>query len=274
MVDIRESSIIGDGSRISVESLSYSYPQSGKKVFEDVDFTVAGGDVISLLGPNGTGKSTLLKCLAGVLKADSGCVRLDGRALGSLSHAERAVKMAYVPQTQSSPFPYPVSEIVMMGRASHLGLFSSPSADDLRETEAAMERVGISDLADRPCTQISGGEWQLVLIARAIAQKSEILLLDEPTSHLDMGNQIRILEAINSLACSGFTIIVATHFPEHAFLTSNRAAVLKDGRLSQVEDPERIISEKMMKKTYGIDVKILNHDELGQRKIVVPMLGS
>ena len=258
--------------RIRVEDLSYTYPGSGKRVFEDVSFEVRSGDVISLLGPNGTGKSTLLKCLAGVLPSVEGRIMIDGEDAGRMKPADLASKMAYVPQTQSSPFPYPVHEIVMMGRAAHLGLFSSPRAEDLEKTAAAIESVGIGPLADRPCTQISGGEWQLVLIARAIAQESSILLLDEPTSHLDLGNQMRILDTITRLSGAGFTIIVATHFPDHALLTSNRAAVLKDGRLSEMNTPEEIISEKMMRKTYGVDVRIIEHGELGRRKVVVPLL--
>lgn len=260
--------------RIKVDNLSYCYPETKKTVFSGACFEVHSGDVISLLGPNGTGKSTLLKCLAGVLPVVSGEIFLDDTDISQMKPEKIASKMAYVPQTQSSPFPYPVREIVLMGRASHLGLFSSPGKADLDKTDEALEQVGIGDLAGRPCTQISGGEWQLVLIARAIAQESGILLLDEPTSHLDLGNQMRILETINKLAAAGFTILVATHFPDHALLTSNRAAVLKDGVLSEVTDPEEIISEKMMASTYGVEVKILEHDKLGTRRIIVPMLNK
>jgi iron complex transport system ATP-binding protein len=260
--------------RIRVEDLSYTYSDSGVEVFSGVSFEVNNGDVISLLGPNGTGKSTLLKCLAGVLDCKGGRIFLDGEDVNRMKAEKTAAKMAYVPQTQSSPFPYPVREIVMMGRAPHLGLFSSPGPDDVEICRKAMSRVGIDHLSERPCSRISGGEWQLVLIARAIAQDSGILLLDEPTSHLDLGNQMRILETINNLAASGFTIIVATHFPDHALLTSNRAAVLKDGRLSEVCDPEAIITEKMMAATYGVDVRIMEHESLGERKIIVPMLSK
>ena len=260
--------------RLRVRNLSFSYPETRKPVFSEVGFEVRSGDVVSFLGPNGTGKSTLLKCLAGVLPADKGEIILDDMKISEIKPEKLAVKVAYVPQTQVSPFPYPVREIVMMGRASHLGLFSSPGDADLGITEAALERVGISALADRPCTRISGGEWQLVLIARAIAQESGILLLDEPTSHLDLGNQMRILGTIKNLAASGFTILVATHFPDHAVLTSNRAAVLKDGRLSEVTDPETIISEEMMAATYGVNVRILHHEDFGDRKIIVPMLNN
>jgi len=260
--------------RIRIEGLSYLYPESRQTVFSDVGFVINHGDVISLLGPNGTGKSTLLKCLAGILPVRTGSIFLDGRNISAMKSEEIASKMAYVPQTQVSPFPYPVREIVMMGRASRLGLFSSPGKEDFEKTDAALRLVGISALADRVCTQISGGEWQLVLIARAIAQESGILLLDEPTSHLDLGNQMRILETINNLAATGFTILVATHFPDHALLTSNRAAVLKEGRLSEVTDPEEIISERMMRKTYGVEVKILEHEMLGTRKIIVPILNK
>ena len=260
--------------RIRVENLSYTYPGSGVEVFSEVGFEIRQGDVVSLLGPNGTGKSTLLKCLAGVLPCSRGRILLDGKDAGGLSPADLASKMAYVPQTQFSPFPYPVREIVMMGRAAHLGLFSSPGRRDDDICNEAMECAGIAHLAGRPCSRISGGEWQLVLIARAIAQESGILLLDEPTSHLDLGNQMRILETIRVLSESGFTIMVATHFPDHALLSSNRAAVLKDGALSEVLHPEDIITEKMMASTYGVDVRLIEHVNTGDRKIIVPLLKS
>lgn len=258
--------------RIRVENLAYEYPDTGKAVFRNISFQVKAGDVVSLLGPNGTGKSTLLKCLAGILPAGGGSVLLDGEDLRGMGAGAVASRMAYVPQTQVSPFPYPVKEIVMMGRAARLGLFASPGREDLGQTERALELVGMAKLADRPCTQISGGEWQLVLIARAIAQESGILLLDEPTSHLDLGNQMKILETINSLAASGFTLLVATHFPDHAFLTSNKAAVLKDGALTPVSDPDSVITEAMMARTYGVDVKIAEHRVLGGRKVLIPLL--
>lgn len=257
--------------RIRVQNLTFNYGDKGADVFRDVSFDINEGDVISLLGPNGTGKSTLLKCIAGVLDSH-GRIFLDGKDVDEMHHNAIAAKIAYVPQTQVSPFPYPVKEIVMMGRASHLGLFSSPGMHDEDICNEAMRRVGIEYLADRPCTRISGGEWQLVLIARAIAQESGILLLDEPTSHLDLGNQMRILETINSLSAAGFTIMVATHFPDHALLTSNRAAILKDGLLSDLLEPEKIITEDMIARTYGVDVKIIQHESLGKRKMIVPML--
>ncbi len=260
--------------RIKVNALTYSYSESRGEVFREVGFEVGNGDIVSFLGPNGTGKSTLLKCIAGIIPYKQGSILLDGEEVSGMKPEKAAGKMSYVPQTQVSPFPYPVKEIVLMGRAPHLGLFSSPHAEDIGKAEAAMEMVGISGLSERPCNRISGGEWQLVLIARAITQESGILLLDEPTSHLDLGNQMRILETIVRLSESGFTILVATHFPDHALMTSNRAAILKDGLLSEVLHPEELITENLISHTYGVDVRLIQHEAIGKRRIIVPMLKS
>jgi len=183
-----------------------------------------------------------------------------------------ARKMAYVPQSHTSVFPFTVHDVVLMGRTPYLSVVSSPTREDHEKAEKAMDSVGISHLAGRPCTEISGGEWQLVLIARALTQQPEIILLDEPTSHLDLGNQMRILNIISSLAGSGITIIMASHFPDHALLGASKAAILKDHMFTALGAPEDIITEKTMHETYGVNVRILNLGDSIGRKVCIPVL--
>ena len=261
------------GSSISLEGVTFSYP-GGSAVFADISLTVEDGGVYSLLGPNGTGKSTLLKCMAGLMAPSHGRVLLDGRDIAGMQPHEIARRIGFVPQTQVSPFPFLVRDIVLMGRASHLSVFAAPSGDDEAIAADALDRVGISHLAERPCTGISGGEWQLVLIARAIAQRPGILLLDEPTSHLDLGNQVRVLDVIRGLAEDGMTIVVATHFPDHALLTSSRVAILKDQRILAMGPPEEVIREDTMHQAYGADVRIVHLGDPINRWICVPVAAT
>ncbi|WP_332448814.1 ABC transporter ATP-binding protein [Methanoculleus sp.] len=260
------------GSSISVEDIAFSYP-GGAAVFTGITLPVEEGSVFSLLGPNGTGKSTLLKCMAGLIAPSHGRVLLDGRDIGGMQPHEIARRVGFVPQTQVSPFPFRVRDIVLMGRAPHLSPFAAPSPQDETVAADALDRVGVSHLADRPCTAISGGEWQLVLIARAIAQRPGVLLLDEPTSHLDLGNQMRVLDVIRGLAEDGITIIVATHFPDHALLTSSRVAILKDQRILAVGPPDDVIREDTMRQAYGVEVRIMHLDDPFNRRICVPVAG-
>jgi len=260
------------GSSISVEDIAFSYP-GGAAVFTGITLPVEEGSVFSLLGPNGTGKSTLLKCMAGLITPSHGRVLLDGQDIGGMQPHEIARRVGFVPQTQVSPFPFRVRDIVLMGRAPHLSPFAAPSARDETVAADALDRVGVSHLADRPCTRISGGEWQLVLIARAIAQRPGVLLLDEPTSHLDLGNQMRVLDVIRGLAEDGITIVVATHFPDHALLTSSRVAILKDQRILAMGPPDDVIREDTMRQAYGVEVRIMHLDDPFNRRICVPVAG-
>lgn len=264
--------MVGTGNSISVEDVAFNYP-GGASVFTGIMLAVEEGSVYSLLGPNGTGKSTLLKCMAGLISPSHGRVLLDGRDIAGMQPHEIARRVGFVPQTQASPFPFLVRDIVLMGRASHLGLFAIPSTEDEDIAADALDRVGISHLADRPCTGISGGEWQLALIARAITQRPGVLLLDEPTSHLDLGNQMRVLDVIRRLAGDGITIVFATHFPDHALLTSNRVAILKDQRILAMGRPEDVIREETMRRVYGTDVRILHLGDPFNRRICVPVAG-
>jgi iron complex transport system ATP-binding protein len=262
-------------SYINISDISFAYlPRQDENIFENISFTVNKGEIFYLLGPNGTGKSTLLKCISGILKIQKGSILLENKYINFYSTEDIAKKMAFVPQSHTSAFPFLVKDVVIMGRSPYVAAFSSPKADDITITEKAMETVGITHIAERPCTNISGGEWQLVLIARALTQEPEILLLDEPTSHLDLGNQIKILNVIHSLADKGLTIIMATHFPDHAFIKSDNVAILKDKSLLKIGIAENVITEETMKKAYGVDVKIIHAGDGIDRKLCVPIIKS
>jgi len=258
--------------RIKAENLTFRYPGAEVNVFEDISFSVKQGEVFCLLGPNGTGKSTILKCLCGLLKPVRGDVFLDDLRISKMPPSEIAKKLGYVPQSQEPPFPYPVKEIVVMGRAPHIGTFSAPTEDDRQIAWQAMQTAGVEHLADRPCTSISGGEWQLVLIARALAQQPQILVLDEPTSHLDLGNRMKILSVVKELAQNNMTVLMASHHPEHAFMNSSIAAIMKEKKIMAIGDPSEVVSEENLKSAYGVDVRVMYVGEGVERNVCIPLL--
>ena len=258
---------------LSAEHIEFSY--EGAKddpVFGDLSLAVRTGDIFCLLGPNGMGKSTLLKCLCGLLRCRKGKVLLDGISIHKLGPAAVARTLGYVPQSQVPAFPYPVKEVVVMGRAPHLKTLALPSAKDYDKARHAMVTVGITHLAERPCTQLSGGEWQLTLLARALTQEPQILILDEPTSHLDIGNQLKILKVIQSLARSGLTIVMATHFPDHALWIADQVAILNDRHITIQGPPEKVITPQTLSTVYGVDIKVLQVEEGTTSMICLPQL--
>jgi iron complex transport system ATP-binding protein len=256
---------------LSVGELSYSYTGSpAQAVFRDVGFSVGSGDVFCLLGPNGTGKSTLLKCISNVFQGWKGRIALEGNDIARLKPADVAKRIGYVPQNQSSPFPFLVQDIVVMGRAPHLDVFSSPGKEDFELALRAMEQVGIRHLASRPCSMLSGGEWQLTLIARALAQEPKLLVLDEPTSHLDLGNQVRILRIVKTLAENGMGIVMASHSPDHAFIAATEVAIMNRGALVCKGVPDEVITDRNMEETYGVQVRVVRVGEGVDRKACFP----
>jgi iron complex transport system ATP-binding protein len=261
--------------KIQAEDITFSYSHDlTKTVFRNVSLAVQSGDVFCLLGPNGIGKSTLLKCLGNILRVQRGRILLNGRDISELKLPDLAKHIGFVPQGLTSAFPFRIKDIIIMGRAPHLSVLASPSRADMEIAFKAMETVGVAHLADRPCNSVSGGEWQLTLIARALVQEPQILLLDEPTSHLDMGNQLKILQVIKDLSSNGMTIVMASHFPDHAFLVANVVAILNNGQIAQAGAPDDVISEKNMKATYGIDVRIVQLEEGSLRKACFPALAK
>ena len=253
---------------LEVKSLAFSY---GKRpVFENVSFSLKKGEIMCILGPNGAGKSTLIKCIAGILKPATGSVFIQGENTASLGVRGIARHIGYVPQQNEVVFPFTVLDFVVMGRAPHLSMFSSPGADDIKLAKESLAMVGISDLAERPVANLSGGQSQMVLIARALVQKPALLLLDEPTSHLDFGNQVLVLETVQKLASLGMSIVMNTHMPDHAFLLGDRAAALSGGRLVAVGKVETVVTSKMMSSVYGVNVAVREIEDM-KRKVCLPL---
>ncbi|MCC7573898.1 MAG: ABC transporter ATP-binding protein [Candidatus Methanofastidiosum sp.] len=255
---------------IKLEDAAFSYNGTAM-VFENINFSMKEGDIFCILGSNGTGKSTLIKCIANLLKLKKGCVILNDRNIYGLKKVDVAKEMGYIPQIHTSTFPFSVLDIVLMGRSPHLSLMSSPSEKDYKIAENAIRTLGISHLSKKPYTEISGGERQLVLFARILAQQPSVLILDEPTSHLDFGNQIRVLEVIDQMAKNGLSILMTSHFPDHAFLVSNKVAIMKDGSLIDEGTPNEVITNESMKKIYGIDVEVTYMEGNINRKVCVPL---
>lgn len=257
---------------LDVKNAGYSY-NGGRQIFSDISFSLADREVLCILGPNGIGKSTLIRCVANLNRLRSGSIRLFGEDLSGMQHIEIAKKIGYVPQAHEIVFPFSVRDFVLMGRAPHLAAFSSPGKSDYAKADEKLDLVGIRKIADKPVNEISGGEYQLAMIARALTQEPAILLLDEPTSHLDFGNQIRILEIIDQLADTGIAVIMSSHFPDHAFLSSDNVAIMQHGSFMAYGRPEDVVTEENLRKTYGVDVSITySHDV--DRHVCVPHMSG
>ena len=233
--------------------LTIGYPD--RVVGAGLDVALATGEVLALLGPNGGGKTTLLKTLLGLLPPKAGEVRLDGRALSARSIRERARLIAYVPQTHAATFAFPVEAVVLMGRTAHGGLLGRPSAKDRTIATAVLEHLGLAGLAQRPYTMISGGERQLVLLARALAQEPQFIVLDEPTASLDFGNQGKVMRELRELAASGHGVLFTTHDPNHALRAADRAYLLRAGERLAEGPVAEVLTQERLEALYGARVQ-------------------
>lgn len=256
---------------LSVKDLTFRY--GSRKALDNVSFMMRPGEILCVMGPNGSGKSTLIDCVMGIRKPDSGTVLLDGKDVSICKRQEIARHAAYVPQNHSVTFPYTVREAVMMGRTAYLPAFGAPGKADERLAETAMERVGIEALAERPYGSISGGELRLVLLARALCQQTPLVLMDEPTAHLDYRNELKFLELVSSLGKEdGIAVLIATHAPDQSFFLEScgcdvSALFLQKGVVAAKGRPGEIITECRLEEVYGIRAKILECD--GEKTILL-----
>ena len=242
--------------KLEVKNISCGY--GNKEVINQLSLTVESGEILCLLGPNGSGKTTLFKAVLRLLDVNEGQIFIDGEDIKGWSRQKIARVMGYIPQAHNPPFPFNVLDVVLMGRTAYLGAAASPKKKDVEIAKKALDILNISHFQDRIYTEISGGERQLVLIARALAQEPKILIMDEPTASLDFGNQLMILKHIELLAKRGLALIMASHFPDHALLYSTQALLLKHGEVCSQGKPEEIITEERLKNLYGADIKIVN----------------
>lgn len=239
---------------LAARALDYGYGH--RAVGRGLAMELRAGEVACLLGPNGSGKSTLLRTLLGLQPPLAGDVSLDGQPLASWRGSERVSRLAYVPQAAESYFDFSLREMVEMARTSHRGLFTGPGPRDRERAQAALGRLGLGALADRPIHGVSGGERQLALIARALATEATHVLMDEPTANLDYGNQGLILDEVARLASAGTAILFSTHHPEHALRIAHRAFLLKDGTLVAAGPTREVVTTAALTALYGREVVV------------------
>ncbi len=240
---------------IEVAEVGFSYRR--KPVLTKVNLAFKSGEIVSLLGPNGSGKTTLLKIMLGFLQPDTGTVSFAGNPLAAISPRALARRIAYVPQLHREAFAYSVEDVVLMGRMPYHNFFSTYSKADRDHATAAMEKLEIAHLRDRPYTKVSGGERQLALIARSLTQGAEVFIMDEPVNGLDYGNQMRLLNGIKGLAKEGLTFIMTTHFPDHALMTADRVILFFEGTVLADGLPEQTITRETIFALYRIEVDVV-----------------
>ena len=251
---------------ISVKDLRFSY--SKREVLKGIDFELYQGEVVSLLGANGCGKSTLIRLILGLIKG-KGEISIQGKELHRYSSRELASQIAYIPQYHNVPFNYTVLDMVVMGRVFKLGLFATPSKNDFEIARKALKTIGITSLENRAFGELSGGQKQMVLLARALTQEAKTFIMDEPVSGLDYGNQMRLLQMIKHLSLQGYTFLKTTHYPDHAILVSSRVVVMDEGKIIADGSSNEVITSEMLRDIYDIDAKIITHDS---RQLCIPIL--
>ena len=258
---------------LTVDRLSFSYERrpgaAGRPVLADVSLAVAKGRIVGLLGPNGSGKTTLIRLVAGLLEPQAGSVRLDGQSIGAFSRRNLARRMAMVPQETHSTFDFSVLDMVLMGRYPHLGRFELEGADDLRIAQDALAATGTAPLQSRQFATLSGGEKQRVVIAGALAQASDILLLDEPTAALDLGYQLEIASLLRRLhAERGTTMIVSTHDLNLVAALCEEIVLLKEGRVVARGSTRDTLTPENIRRLYDVDADVRFHDRAGHLTVV------
>jgi cobalamin transport system ATP-binding protein len=253
---------------LSIQSLTASY--GIKIVLNQISLEVHPGEVVGLIGPNGAGKTTVMRAISGVLPIRSGQITVFGEDIAKFSASQRARYLAVVPQARRLPPDYTIWQTVLMGRTPYLGWLGKPSSVDRDQVSWALDRTGLKDLADRRADELSGGEQQLVLIARALAQNTPILLLDEPTAHLDLQHQSTILTLINELAHENqLAVLMSLHDLNLVSLFANRVALLSNGSIRAVGDPQHVFTYENLSAVYRVPVTILTHPNYGTPLILL-----
>ena len=238
--------------RLEVKNGKFKYPHSSRTVLNDISFSLESGEILAILGPNGAGKTTLLRCITGLLKWQSGECLYDGALIRSINKKTFWQKISYVPQAKQTFASYTVEEMILFGRNSNIGTFSVPRDEDIRAVDHCIKKTHLEQIRNRYCNEISGGELQMVLIARALACEPEILILDEPESNLDFKNQLLVLNMISKLSAEGITCIFNTHYPAHALRMGKKALMLsKDGKYA-FGSAKDIVTEKNILEFFGV----------------------
>ena len=241
---------------IEVRGGAFKYGE--RTVFASIDLDIFAGEVLTILGPNGCGKSTLLRCIGGALRLAEGTVRMGNDDLSTLDPGARARRIGFLFQDHTPTFPFTVLDVTVMGRTPHMSIFGTPSPRDTALAEEALDTVGIRHLKNRPYTELSGGERQLVLLSRTLAQQPDVILLDEPTSHLDMRNQVLCLKTIGALAALGRPMIMTTHDANHAFLYPGRVALMKPDGSLLTGPASDVITDATLSMIYGTDIGVFS----------------
>lgn len=261
---------------LRVDDLYFKF-RRGPMVLRGVSLDLGEGESMCLLGPNGTGKTTLLRCLLGLSRPHAGAITWRGDNLLAMSRRDRARLMAYVPQSSSLNFPYDARDVVLMGRVAHLGLGGGPSDRDRHIAVQALARLGISHLSTRTFQTLSGGERQLVLIARALAQQARMLVLDEPTAALDFANQVRTLLLVREFAAEGYAVLMTSHSPDHAFLASDRVLMIRDGANHREGPTHEVVTPDSLSQLYGTQMAVVETGipaPHGTVQVCVPLLDT
>jgi iron complex transport system ATP-binding protein len=247
---------------VQIRGAGFKY--GARTIFEDINLEVRHGEVLTILGPNGCGKSTLLRCVGGALALAQGSVHIGGDDLSKLDSIARARRVGFLFQDHTPSFPFLVLDVVTMGRTPYLSVFGAPSHSDIALAEKALEQTGTSHLAGRPYTELSGGERQMVLLARTLVQQPDVILLDEPTSHLDVKNQVRCMNMIGTLASHGVTMIMTSHDPNHAFLFSGPVGLMQANGSLILGSANSVITEAALAATYETDMGVFEVPDHGK----------
>ena len=264
-----------------LEIRNFSFSFGSEPLLCDLSLTVDAGEIVCLLGPNGSGKTTLLDCALGFQRTFSGSITLCGKDMLLYSRPQLAAMVAYVPQLHRPAFPYTVREVVLMGRTAHAGLFGAPGKEDYAKCDAALRRVGIEAFADRPYISLSGGELKLVLLARALAQQTALIVLDEPTSSLDFKNELLFLETLCDLVKNdGIGVLMATHALQHPFYFETKrlpvkTVMLRKGAQARIGTPTELLTPQTLLDVYGVRAVVQElPDDQGNAVKTIAVLGS